>query len=84
MLGNWSLGDYFKEQQIRWFFEFLTQKIGLPKEKLFATVFEGSKDAPRDEDSINIWQELFNTNIIITKKTLPLKINTIMLLIRLS
>ncbi len=59
MLGNWSLGDYFKNEQISWFFEFLTKGLGLPPEKLYVTVFEGSKDVARDEEAVSIWKELF-------------------------
>jgi len=64
MLGNWSLGDYFKQEQLPWFFEFLTDEkdgVGLKPEKLFVTVYSGSQDGsiPRDEESIKIWQKLF-------------------------
>ena len=58
MLGNWSLGDYFKEQQLTWIWEFLTKKLNLSPEKLYVTVFEGNKDAPKDEESIKIWKSL--------------------------
>ncbi|HWR00097.1 MAG TPA: alanine--tRNA ligase [Candidatus Methylomirabilis sp.] len=63
MLGNWSLGDYFKEEAIGWSFEFLTAKrwCGINPAKLFVTVFEGDADAPRDEESIGIWQARFET-----------------------
>ncbi len=59
MLGNWSLGDYFKEDAIRWSFEFLTSKeyLGIPKEKLAVSVFAGDNDAPKDVESANIWKE---------------------------
>lgn len=61
MLGNWSLGDYFKEQQIKWFFEFLTEEVGLDPKKLYVSCFIGSPKhgIDRDEDSARIWQELF-------------------------
>ncbi|MFA5333675.1 MAG: alanine--tRNA ligase [Candidatus Nanoarchaeia archaeon] len=58
MLGNWSLGDYFKQESLAWSFEFLTKELRIPKEKLSVTVFEGNKDASRDEESINIWLKL--------------------------
>ncbi len=58
MLGNWSLGDYFKREQIPWFWEFLTKELGLPKEKLWISVFEGTKDVPKDTESIEIWEKL--------------------------
>lgn len=61
MLGNWSLGDYFKPDQLNWFFEFITQIIGLDPEKLYVTVFSGNSDVPGDADSIKIWQSLFQT-----------------------
>ena len=52
MLGNWSLGDYFKEQQIRWFFEFLTEKVGLDPNKLYVSAFIGDEKngIPRDDE----------------------------------
>lgn len=60
MLGNWSLGDYFKEDAIRWSFEFLTDKeegLGLDPDRLYVTVFEGNDDAPRDDEAATIWKE---------------------------
>ncbi len=61
MLGNWSLGDYFKEQQIRWFFEFLTDVVGLDPNKIYVTAFIGNVDRgiPRDDEAANIWQQVF-------------------------
>ncbi len=61
MLGNWSLGDYFKEEQIRWFFTFLTDKVGLDPAKLYVTCFIGSKEhgIPRDDEAATIWQKVF-------------------------
>lgn len=61
MLGNWSLGDYFKSEQLPWFFEFLTQKVGLSKERLYVTVYSGSKNIPEDKKSIEIWQQILKT-----------------------
>lgn len=58
MLGNWSLGDYFKEESISYSFEFLTKILKIPVEKLAITVFEGDKDIPRDEISASIWKKL--------------------------
>ena len=60
MLGNWSLGDYFKAEQLPWVFEFLTKELGLAKEKLWVTVFEGDKTTgvPRDEETFIIWKSL--------------------------
>ncbi len=55
MLGNWSLGDYFKEESIAYSFEFLTSVLKIPVEKLAVTVFEGDEDIPRDEVSANAW-----------------------------
>jgi len=62
MLGNWSLGDYFKEQQIRWFFEFLTEKVGLDPNKIYVTAFIGDNahNIPRDDEAANIWQKVFS------------------------
>lgn len=59
MLGNWSLGDYFKKEQIPWFFEFLTKELEIDPQKLYVTVFEGSHSIPEDTDSIEIWKEEF-------------------------
>ena len=59
MLGNWSLGEYFKKEQIPWFFEFLTKELGLDPKKLYVSVFEGYQNIPRDEESAGIWNELF-------------------------
>ena len=58
MLGNWSLGDYFKEQMIPWSWEFLTspEYLGLPKERLAFSVFAGDADCPRDEESAELWR----------------------------
>ncbi len=59
MLGNWSLGDYFKKEAIEMSFEFLTKKLKIPKEKLAITFFAGDKDmAPADVDSKEIWGDL--------------------------
>lgn len=58
MMGNWSLGDYFKEEQLTWFWEFLTKELHLPPEKLFISVFEGTREVPKDEESIAIWKKL--------------------------
>ena len=60
MLGNWSLGDYWKKEAIEWSFEFLTSKkwLGLDKENLYVTVFAGDKDAPKDEESAKIWSSI--------------------------
>ena len=59
MLGNWSLGDYFKEDQLRWLWTFLTEEIGLAQKRLFVTVFRGNKEIPRDTESVRIWQTIF-------------------------
>jgi alanyl-tRNA synthetase len=59
MLGNWSLGDYFKKEQLPWIFEFLTSELNLPPQKLFVTVFEGNTSVPKDNDSIAIWKDIF-------------------------
>jgi alanyl-tRNA synthetase len=62
MLGNWSLGGYFKEEQIRNFFTFLTKEIGLDPNKIFVTCFIGNEkyNIPRDDESAKIWQQVFN------------------------
>ncbi len=60
MLGNWSLGDYFKKEQLPWIFEFLTKELGLDPNRLYVSVFEGNKSVPKDTVSINIWKEIFS------------------------
>jgi alanyl-tRNA synthetase len=61
MLGNWSLGDYFKAEQLPWFWEFLTDIVGLDPEKLYVTAFIGDDkfDIPPDSESVEAWQKLF-------------------------
>jgi alanyl-tRNA synthetase len=58
MLGNWSLGDYFKKEAITWSFEFLTQHLGFSPDQLSVTVFAGEDGIPRDDESIAIWESL--------------------------
>lgn len=58
MLGNWSLGDYFKKEQLTWVYEFLTKELGLSKDKIWVTVFEGNDQVPQDSESIEIWKSL--------------------------
>lgn len=69
MLGNWSLGDYFKDKQLPWFFEFLVSEVGLDPKKLYVTVFKGNKDIniPKDNESVKLWQELFSQKNIDNK-----------------
>ncbi|HJQ08980.1 MAG TPA: alanine--tRNA ligase [Candidatus Saccharimonadales bacterium] len=61
MLGNWSLGDYFKAEQLPWFFEFLTSVVGLDPKKLYVTCFIGdnANNIPKDTESAKIWKKLF-------------------------
>ena len=61
MLGNWSLGDYFKREQLRWFFTFLTEEVGLDPNKLYVTVFLGDEahGVPKDTRSVELWEALF-------------------------
>ncbi|MBR2725122.1 alanine--tRNA ligase [Candidatus Saccharibacteria bacterium] len=63
MLGNWSLGDYFKEEQIQHFFEFLTKVVGLDPNKIYVTCFIGSEKygIPKDEEAAKIWQKVFES-----------------------
>jgi alanyl-tRNA synthetase len=65
MMGNWSLGDYFKKESINWSYELLTSKeegFGLDPRRLYVTCFEGDENAPRDEESAGIWKEIFEKN----------------------
>ena len=57
MLGNWSLGDYFKEESVAMSFEFLTKELGIPVEKLSVTCFAGDEDAPRDTITAECWKK---------------------------
>lgn len=61
MLGNWSLGDYFKAEQLPWFYHFLVDEIGLDPERIYVTTFIGdaATGVPQDTESVAIWQELF-------------------------
>ena len=61
MLGNWSLGDYFKKEQLKWFYSLLVDEVGLDPEKIYVTAFIGDKEAgiPKDEETASLWQELF-------------------------
>jgi alanyl-tRNA synthetase len=70
MLGNWSLGDYFKKEQIPWFWEFLTKEIKLDPKRIFVTCFIGDEAAgvPRDSESAEIWTKLFSEVNVDTKQ----------------
>jgi len=58
MMGNWSLGDYFKQEQLSWFYEFLTKKLNLDPKLLHVTIFKGGSGVPQDAVSKNIWLKL--------------------------
>jgi alanyl-tRNA synthetase len=62
MLGNWSFGDYFKKEAIEWAWEFLTKKIGIDDERLYATIFKGNAEdnVPRDDEALLFWQKCFS------------------------
>jgi alanyl-tRNA synthetase len=67
MMGNWSLGDYFKEDAIKWSYEFLTSKeegLGLDPNRLYVTVFEGDENAPKDMEAFEIWKKYIPENRI--------------------
>jgi alanyl-tRNA synthetase len=61
MLGNWSLGDYFKLDQINWFWEFITKEVGLEPERIYVTCFSGDREAgiPKDTESAEVWKVIF-------------------------
>lgn len=63
MLGNWSLGDYFKQEQIPWIFEFLTKEINLDPQRLYVTVYKGNAEIgiEKDIESVNLWKTLFSS-----------------------
>ncbi|MGA3150392.1 MAG: alanine--tRNA ligase-related protein [Candidatus Saccharimonadales bacterium] len=69
MLGNWSLGDYFKKEQLPWFFEFLTDVIGLDPTRLYVTCFIGDENngIHKDTEATEIWQKLFNAKNVEAK-----------------
>src|SRR5947209_6537231 len=58
MLGNWSLGDYFKQEALSWSYEFLAQELGITPSRLAVTAFAGDEDAPRDEESAVLWRRM--------------------------
>jgi alanyl-tRNA synthetase len=62
MLGNWSFGDYFKKEAIEWGWELLVKKLGIPEDRLYVTVFEGSQedDMPRDNEAYGYWEKCFS------------------------
>ena len=60
MLGNWSLNDYFKKEAINLTMEFFVEELGIDINRIYATVFKGKGDIPQDEESINIWKEIFS------------------------
>ncbi len=70
MLGNWSLGDYYKEDQLVWFWDFLTKTVGLDPQKLYVTCFIGDKQTgvPKDTESAKIWKDLFGQEGIEAKE----------------
>lgn len=70
MLGNWSLGDYFKKEQLPWFFEFLTEVVGLDPVKLYVTCFIGDEanGIPKDTESAEIWEQLFKAKNLDAKQ----------------
>lgn len=70
MLGNWSLGNYFKREQLPWFFKFLTEEVGLNPANIYVTAFAGDPEnqIPKDEESAQIWKELFASKGIDAKE----------------
>ena len=58
MMGNWSLGDYFKKEKTAWTFELLTEVFGFDKDKICSTIFEGNESAPRDEETASYLKAL--------------------------
>ena len=64
MMGNWSLGDYFKKEQLNWIFEFLTKELKIDSQRLYVSVFRGNKDigVSKDLESVAIWKDIFKKN----------------------
>jgi len=62
MLGNWSFGDYFKKEAIEWGWELLVNRLGIPEDRLYATIFEGNEQdkVPRDDESLKYWEKCFS------------------------
>ena len=62
MLGNWSFGDYFKKEAIEWAWELLVKRLGIPEDRLYATIFEGNEQdkVPRDDESLKYWEKCFS------------------------
>ncbi|MDP1743505.1 MAG: alanine--tRNA ligase [Candidatus Amesbacteria bacterium] len=58
MLGNWSLGDYFKKEQQVWIWEFFTKELSLDPKRLYVSVFEGNTEVPKDQEAVNVWKSL--------------------------
>ncbi|MEI7759015.1 MAG: alanine--tRNA ligase-related protein, partial [bacterium] len=69
MLGNWSLGDYFKKEQISWFFEFLTDIVKLDPSRIYVTCYSGNEELniPKDQESSKIWADIFEAKGIDAK-----------------
>ncbi len=59
MLGNWSLGEYFKKEQIPWVFDFVVNQLGLDPSRIYITCFRGDKDVEKDKESAVLWQKMF-------------------------
>ncbi len=70
MLGNWSFGDYFQEEQLPWIFKFLTEEINLDPQRIYVTAFSGDEDngLPRDDAAVLIWKRLFKEKGIDAKE----------------
>lgn len=67
MLGNWSLGDYFKEEQLNWWFDFLIDELKLDPKRLYQTVYGGNNDVKKDSESIGIAQKIFARHGIVAE-----------------
>ena len=70
MLGNWSMGDYFKEQQIEWMFEFLSDVVGLDMSRLYVTCYSGNErlNIAKDTEAAEVWKRLFKANGLSTEE----------------
>lgn len=79
MLGNWSLGDYFKTEQIKWIAQFLFDEVGLDPERVYVSCYIGNEKygIPRDEQAINLWREEFKNAVLMLRSWKSVLLNVV-------